>query len=364
MNMFIGENCDSLRKITIGRTGLFSTNMIELIEDKLDKVDTIILLRLYKSIPYQFYEDFLKFCPNLKTLRIESPSLADNDWMCHEYPNLKDFMIINRSQTASSTLGNFFQNNKQLKHFRTNYNFLLTNIETIIKSEIKLDVFTIFCEKNHDFNDVCTLLNKLYDNGFYKRLYFRYEYFEYISKAECNQIATLHGLEKLGGHFEQNTGLSLIPNLKELLIWDECMMENIDFDAITFAFPNLHQVDLQCVNSIDQLLPFIRCLPKLKKINIDKFLREGEGFHFGYYDDDENEKDKKDEIYIDLSKLHEERKKLSGACKLIIHVPEWLFLSTKMAAKNLYTNHDLIEVQIHFDGDMPQYITRHNFEIK
>ena len=66
-------------------------------------------------------------------------------------------------------------------------------------------------------------------------------------------------------------------------------MNDIDLVAITVAFPNLRQVDLERIDSTAQLLPFVRRLPKLKKLNIIKFYKENEYF-YGQHNEDENDK--------------------------------------------------------------------------
>lgn len=60
-------------------------------------------------------------------------------------------------------------------------------------------------------------------------------------------------------------------------------------------------------------------------------------------------------IQIDLSIFNEERKKLSRACKLTIYLPEKSYLATKMAPKNVYINHDLIEIKRDSLGDSIMY---------
>lgn len=81
------------------------------------------------------------------------------------------------------------------------------------------------------------------------------------------------------------------------------------------------------VSGIDNIFPFIRQLPKLKELSIHQLKYPFE------------------ETVIGLSTLNEERKKLAGACKITIFLTEWVYLPTKCAPKNLYTNHDLIEIK-------------------
>ena len=84
------------------------------------------------------------------------------------------------------------------------------------------------------------------------------------------------------------------------------------------------------------MLSFIQRLPKLKEIAVHFFIKTNQS-------------------HIDLCALNEERKKLPGACKLCIYVQENIYLETKMTPKNLYANHDLIEIKRMESGNLKDF---------
>lgn len=88
--------------------------------------------------------------------------------------------------------------------------------------------------------------------------------------------------------------------------------------------------------TIDQLLSFTRRLPKLKELSIFNA-------PFGYN--------------LDLAALHKERKKLAGACKLTIYLPKCINLAAKETPKNIYTNHDLIEIKLIGHANLSSCVT-------
>lgn len=96
-----------------------------------------------------------------------------------------------------------------------------------------------------------------------------------------------------------------------------------DFETIAVLFPNLIRLELD-KTSINQLTPIVGRLPKLTSVSVDYLF---------------------DSNYIDLVALNDERKKMSGACKVTIYVIDQIYLETKMAAKHLYFEHNLTEIK-------------------
>lgn len=309
--------------------------MIDCIKEKLNKIETINL-NVQSSSLANLYENFLKMCPNLKTLRIRYNESLEFEWMRCKYPTLEHFTLYYWTQSLCQNLAIFFQQNTHLQSFETDHGILLTNSNTILNSEMKLDAFSILYKATftYDLNNVCILLNKLHENGFYRRLAFGViSTLSYIPQSGANQISALRRLEKLFGHFEENINFPTIPSLKELRIWD---WRHFNFEPLTESFPNLRQAHINGVRT-DQLLPFIRRSAKLKELSIKVIL-----FPFDTT-----------ECQLDLKTLNDERKKLPGACKLIIFVRENVYLKTKEATRNLYSNYELIEIKriesIHYD---------------
>lgn len=329
---FIMENCDSLCEIGFSNCKL-KKSMIECIKERGHKIEAIFFS--FTSSKIDFYSDFLKFCPNLKKLHYNNFPMK-TDWMCHEYPKLGHFTFCDYygEQISSEHLKIFLQRNSQIKSFGIGPWILWEHSDIFINSKLKLDVLTLV-----DFHSrICTLLNRLYDNGFYKRLECRTWGQKFI-----DQIGTLHGLEKLSIlTFSPmvdipTVDIPMVVSLKELCIFDHSGNADI-YPSLAISFQNVRKVRLSIVKTMDQLLPFIARLPKLKELSIGR-MSEVIGFE------------------IDLLTLHEERSKLAGTCKVIIYLPEDFYFATKKAPKNLYINHELIEIKRiyeldygHFDG--------------
>lgn len=112
-------------------------------------------------------------------------------------------------------LETFFQKNTQLKRVEIMCDALFINRDAIINSKIKLNVLSIRFDKLGKLDVICTVLKRLYDTGFYKRLHIEFMYHLSISPAVIDKTATLRGLEKLSGHFK-NFNSTTIGGLKEL----------------------------------------------------------------------------------------------------------------------------------------------------
>lgn len=329
---YAGMYCDSPREIAFGGAKL-DKSRIGYIKAKLDKIETIKLINPDMPSSFNLYDDLLKFCPNLKILVLSiKENIAKYDkWLCHKFPKLEHFQFdYDGSASLSRIFEKFFQKNPHLHCFETEPRFLLDNSDAFINpNAIKLDVlfiqFELIGREMDDFMDVYMLLKKLNDNGQKYKLDVSW-WGRPIAQDQINRIGSLRGLEKLSVEFKKDLVFPKIISLEVIKISTHRSLENIYLERIAASFPNLYRVYLN--SSLEyQMLPFLRLLPKLKEIRLSYNLNEPqfEGYN--------------------LRALNEERKKLSGACKVTIYVCEMYYLETKMAPKNLYTNHDLIELK-------------------
>lgn len=317
---FIATSCDSLRKISFQSVELTETK-INNIKVRLNQIETIIFSK--SLLPIDLYESFLKFCSNLKTLCFDG--IESNEWMRHKYPTLEQLVIYNHPDgNLGQNFGKFLQKNVHLQSFKTDHPILLKNSDAIIDSGIELDVLNVWysiAERPKDFDNTCTLLKQLYDNGSYKRLEFIVSSPpNVISQAQIDQIGALGGLEKFFGHFDGNIVLPKIIGLKELCIHNKHLV-NINAEALTDAFPNLSHVYLEAATEA-QLIPFLRRLPALKELF-----------------------NKAHKFQVNLSKLNEEREKLTGAGKVTLYLEEEVYLETKRTTKTGYANRNSIEIK-------------------
>ncbi|XP_055326436.1 uncharacterized protein LOC129580230, partial [Sitodiplosis mosellana] len=156
---------DSIRDISLDWFTM-TESMIGCIKEKLNQIEVLHLR--YLDMEIHLYEDFLQFCPNLKGLCVYYSHSKDNDdeWMNRKYPKLQHFRLQKRDDLISHNLRHFFQQNDQLQSFGTNDRFLLTNSDTFINSNLKLDVLNIRYSVGN-LEHVCDLLNNLHEIGFY-----------------------------------------------------------------------------------------------------------------------------------------------------------------------------------------------------
>lgn len=163
----------------------------------------------------------------------------------------------------------------------------------------------------------CNLLNQLHERGFYRRLHLNV----IGPNQECGkEFASLHALESLSiWHFSERCGLDRLVNLKQLTIWDG--FNPIDMEIIAKNLVNLREISIKKA-TFNDILPFIQYSTKLNKI------------HTNFTDD-----------ILDLQRLNEERMKLSGGRKIMIYVPDDIFLTTKWNTKHGDTNLSCIEIR-------------------
>lgn len=165
--------------------------------------------------------------------------------------------------------------------------------------------------------DLCSLLNQLHERGFYKRLHFcdfnlNEDYYRHLTSLETLSVK----------YFEADC-LCHLTQLKELILWKDDIDMEIEMELLAKSLVNLRSIFLNNA-LLDDVMQFIRhsiCLSKIR-IEFDK----GHGA-------------------LDLEKLNEVRKKLTGACKVIIYVTTDVFLLTKWAAKNGELNLRMVEIR-------------------
>lgn len=189
---------------------------------------------------------------------------------------------------------------------KVNWRFLLRSLNSFLNANVKLENFIIdyFTEFDHEFS----LLNKLYDRKFYKRL--QWYQLSTISQKTINELTTIRGLDTIYIH-EIESGMiwPVMNNIKQIFI---SMFYDFDVTTLPPKLPNLERIYLNNA-TMDIILAFTRGSINLKEIFIEvwshgTYLNEG---------------------IIDVSAINNERAKLAGACKIIIYIDEVVFLATK-----------------------------------
>lgn len=311
----IHSKCYKLREIDI-----FYINLDESKIDGLKRtLNRLEVIRLYNSdVSGDFNENFLKFCPNIKTLSIFQENTVatilvgnGNEWMHQNYPTLEHFACDNTEIAEMQTL---LEVNQNIRKFSVQDDYIQQYAHSLMTANIKLDELEVeMGEVDRKFIDQ---LNALYERGFYQhlRLYLAYWlHDDDISQyAELNGLVTFHMMDPPA----ENIQLSKLTGLKELYIIGNEKVE--DLSALPINLPSLERIQFK-IASTDDILPFIRQSMNLEKIKVDD-IRDGTYF-------------KTVDNVINLVKLNEERTKLEGAEKMTIYVREKVYLATKWAIR-------------------------------
>ncbi|XP_055306451.1 uncharacterized protein LOC129570762 [Sitodiplosis mosellana] len=296
---------------------------VKSVEKILPKIEVVRVRQC--TIVGDYYDKFLKFCGNLKFIYVQD-DVGDivkerkNPWLQREYPSLETFQLTARNSFKVNDLNSFFERNPSIRTFLTTSGVLWRHCPELLRSNAKLDTLEIY--DGHQVLSItmqtfCNLLNQLHERGFYKRLRLNVT----GPNQECGeQFASLQALESISiMHFSERCGLSRLINLKELTIYDG--FNPFDMEILAKNLVNLTRISLNKAK-LDDILPFIQLSGKLNKI------------HASFT-----------ENILDLQRLNEERMKLVGGRKVVIYVPDDVFLATKWCTKNGDTNLKYIEMK-------------------
>lgn len=288
------------------------------------------------------HRDLLTYCTSLKRLLVQDADLfifqqqrRSNPWLLQSYPHLKYLEFIPKVHMRIHELNAFFERNATVRGFSTSTNCLWTNRNELLKSTVKLDILEVKFFPQHlqyhnyyfdhpdnededqsiEFQTICKLLNQLHGNGFYQRLYV---YVDSIDEEMSRHLASVKCVEKLYiKNFTHIYNLSHLSSIKELSIQNGAN----PIDMRMFANHFVHIQRLYVSNgSVDDILPFVQQSPNLTKI---------------YFDGNA----------MKLSMLNRERAKLAGARKVVIYIPERMFLDTKWTIGNGDINLEFVEMR-------------------
>lgn len=282
------------------------------------------------------FTDYLKYCPNLKSLSVSRSTEfrnratvigAQNDWLLRNYPTIEHFELTELHELQLPELKGFFEQNPNVRTFSTDAKSLWVNRELLKAANVKLDIFVInIClSKIVDSNkrlisikdSIYKLLVELHECGFYRRLHL-YVYF--VEQKDVDLLLTLSAIEMLNGDVIR-VGRHLETVKASCICYPD---EILNIECLPINCLNLERIYLSEVTS-DRLLPLIQYLAKLKVIKINQL------------------KDKPFFRQLNLSAMNKEREKLIDARKLRIYVREDVFLATKWTKRCV--NFSLIELK-------------------
>ncbi|XP_055306474.1 uncharacterized protein LOC129570780 [Sitodiplosis mosellana] len=323
-----GDSIGLIKDISFKTETILDASQLAKIKEILGKVQRIILDRSH--ITAEFYDCFLKHCSNLRGLYIGDKGGAaananvvigtDNSWLLREYPSLESIQMYGAIEVPE--LKTFFCLNPNMR-FQTDVKFLETNRHLL--SDAQVDQL-LMCYVIVDIGSIIDLFGELYRHGFYKRLSI-YALFRLHVQNDINQLALIPALHTLW-FFDHDKGriLPSMPHLKYVVIglvdesevFESCAKNNVG---------NIERLRM-LEGSIVKIASFLRHFPKLKHIDVFRFVNRET-----YFDGD----------VIDLQALNKERKKLENACKVTLYVQEDIYLATKWAT--MKTAFDSIELK-------------------
>lgn len=277
------------------------------------------------------HKNLLQHCIKMKRLILQQTRSRylfrlekniQNPWMHRRYYNLEYLEVIPAPSVKSLDL--FFNNNPNVRILSTNTPSIYTRV-ALMQTNIQLDLLEV--KDARGFRPIPktfdTVLKRLYDRGFFKRLHF---YTYDIEQSHSDMLVSLPVLEKLCiRNWTECFSLTRLINLKELAILFGSNAS--DMEILAKSLVNLQRVYIGYA-TIDDIMPFIRLTPKLTKLKV--IPKDEKHFNGGR---------------LKLNTLNREREQLFGAQKVTIYVPGNVFLKTKWATQHGNTNMTLIEMR-------------------
>lgn len=317
-----GEEFTSITEIYLVCCEINET-MVKSLQIILPKIEIVRVRQC--TIVGDFFDKLLQYCGNLKEIYVQD-DVGDilkerkNPWLQRDYPALETFQLTARNSFKVHELNAFFERNASIRTFLTTSGVIWRHCPELLRSNAKLDTLEIydgFHVLSITVQQFCNLLNQLHERGFYKKLRLNVT----GPHQECGeQFASLRALESISiMHFSERCELFRLVNLKELTIYDG--FNPIDMEILAKSLPKLHRISLNKA-TFDDILPFVQFSCNLNKI------------HASFTED-----------ILDLKYLNEIRMKLVGARKIILYVPDNIFLATKWNTRNGDTNLNCIELR-------------------
>lgn len=328
---YLEKHSDEFESITQISLPSIGKHHVKYIERVLNKIESVHIVRGW--IEVDLYESLLKSCKKLKFIHLrlvrELGAPGHRSWLQQKYPKLQHLELI--PVDSIDLLHTFFEHNPNVRSFSMSLLCIYVFRDDFMRSNVKLDTFEVeyfSVDRHFALESVYDVVNKLHEKGFYKKLHF---YMSNINQESSDQLISLKGLELLCvRNFTHTFSLTGLMNLKELAILNGA--NPVDMDILANHLIKIERLYVKNA-TLDDILPFIRRSTNLNKIKVNKikaFARSETSFENGI---------------LNLVRLNKEREKLIGARKLLIFVPDNIFLRTKWATKDGDTNLSLVEMR-------------------
>lgn len=266
------------------------------------------------SMDARNYDNILRFCTNLKHLKIVS-SVGLCKWPDQYYPTLEHLDVrFFLAEIDPDQLQPFLQMNAQIKKLSIEMQAgkLMNMIEA---ADAKFNELAISL---HDLsNSDVVRMNDMRQRGHFKWLHI-----DRLGGVErghrlgdiIDEVKGIDGLVLLDVYsFDVSSEHpdATLPNLKKLLIGKEFNVELAR--GIIKCFPNIEELRLGSA-SVDIVAEFVRCLPELRSIDIKEINLDG---------------------LFNIKALDEDRQKLAFARRVSINLHPDAFLKARWATANL-----------------------------
>lgn len=251
-------------------------------------------------------ESLLVHFGNLKRLFVGK--INENDTLLHHtYPNLEYFTFKPSFPHQMNELSVFFKCNPNVQRFLTTSECLWKYKDEFLQSTAQMDIVFLKIDECTDsfFEAIWNLLNRLHEQGFYKRFHFQKRT---INREYGEKLASLEGLSRLFvTKLSWIHALRSLTNLVELqfFIWDD--VKDSEMENLAKNLVNLKHLSI-VEPTHNHIMAFVRQSTNLRKLKL--VIRNLERHNGGI---------------IKLSTLNNEREKFTGAQKLMIYVADNIF---------------------------------------
>lgn len=272
------------------------------------------------KVPSCIFKQFSMYCLKLKQLDAFDPESA---LFLQSYPTLECLRYLPVQCVQIEDLKTFFGKHLKLKQFVTSRGFIWANRDILNQTTAHLEFLNVYFNKSDStvpFDQFIEFLKTLYERGFYKTLQLSLPHgIETNSLVHLrNSISTLPRFDRLFVSTHSFIDLASLTHLKslriqELLCGFNCTITEVE--SLAKNLTNLEHLTFQSAN-ISAIRPFVRFTKKLQIITIFFLL----------------------DSCLNLNALNEERRKLPDACKIVLCVPEKVYLATKWKSRSLSLN--------------------------
>ncbi|KAJ6647733.1 Chymotrypsinogen 2 [Pseudolycoriella hygida] len=316
---------NNLKKITFFNCANFTIEEGQSLAETLKSVEHVEFSKEKRSL--NNFNHILKFCPNLKSLKVWNHSAAI-EWPKQNYEMLERLDVYNKvgaTEDRLNGLKEFLQINPQIKHLAIgtykNTNVSVNDVLLLLEDiNMKLDILEL--ESDNFKTEESMSINAFQERGLYKELQITCSGDQKNSFINLHHIPCLTALKIQNRIFDINAVanmLAKIPNLKKFEM--EQLVSKDHAEVLSKSLSNVEMINLR-YGPLEYALPFVENLPNLEMIQIHQ---ESSG------------------IQYKVQKLNEARKKLVNAKQLTIELHEPVFHQFKWASIDL--DYELIKIQ-------------------